>query len=103
MVTAVGTHPARTVAATAWSNGKPVMLAVAPPRTQQISTGFAAILLVSLLGGLLLAAVIVGARYVRRLNRRPLRPSQMASDRWYEKPLVDPDVEHAGDESPDVE
>jgi hypothetical protein len=76
---------------------------VATINQEQLAVSYAAIALVSFLGFMLVVIVVVGARYVRRLNRRPLPPSQMVNDRWYEKPLVDPATSHSGDEPSDVE
>jgi len=77
--------------------------ATATINKEQLAVSYAAIALVSFLGVVILTAVVAGARYVRRLNRRPLPPSQMASDRWYEKPLVDPAAGQPSDETSDVE
>ncbi len=64
---------------------------------------FSALVLIALLGMILVLTVVVWARHVRRLNRRPVSPSQMATDRWYEKPLVDPASKLPSDEVSDVE
>lgn len=36
----------------------------------------------------MLALVILGGRFARRVARTPLPPSRMHDDRWYAKPLV---------------
>lgn len=81
----------------------PTSIASGTLTDKQLTVGFVAIVLTSLLGLLLLTAVIIGARYVRRINRRPMPPSQMVSDRWYEKPLVDPAPKSPNDEISDIE
>lgn len=70
---------------------------------EQLAVSYAAMALVSFLGFMMLVIVVAGARYVRRLNRRPQPPSQMVNDRWYEKPLVDPSAGQPSDETSDVE
>lgn len=81
----------------------PLAVAAGTLDRDDLAASYAAIVLVSFLGLVMVMAVIVGARHVRRLNRRPVGPSQMVSDRWYEKPLVNPSVAQPGDESVDVE
>lgn len=64
-------------------------------------------LLMALLGlivlGLgLMALVIMGGRYARRIARTSLPPSETHDDRWYAKPLVPQELDSAsndGDES----
>lgn len=71
--------------------------------SDEFTSTFAALALIAFLGMILVLSVVVWARHVRRLNRRPVRPSQMATDRWYEKPLVEPTSELPGGETSDVE
>ncbi len=70
---------------------------------EQLAVSYAAMALVTFLGFMMLVIVVAGARYVRRLNRRPMPPSQMVNDRWYEKPLVDPAASQASDDNLDAE
>lgn len=86
-----------------WTRASQLPLAAGTVSDEQLRSGFVALMLVSLLGLLMLTAVVVGARYVRRLNRRPTPPSKMASDRWYEKPLIEPTTGASNEETPDVE
>jgi hypothetical protein len=80
-----------------------LLLAAETLTDDELTIGFVAIVLVTLLGIILVAMVVVGARQVRRLNRRPTPPSQMASDRWYEKPLIDPTAPSPDEEPSDAE
>jgi hypothetical protein len=80
--------------------GHPLLWAAT--ETKSVSIIFIAGLWLLLFSGFaLLIAVVAGARYVRWLNRRPLPPSRMVSDRWYEKPLVD-SAAHAPEDDPDA-
>ena len=56
---------------------------------EQRSTILASLAIVLLLGSMLLTMVATGARLVRRWTRQPSKPSRMATDAWYEKPLVE--------------
>jgi hypothetical protein len=46
-----------------------------------------AFLAVVVLGIGLLAMIVMGGRYARRVARTPLPPSRVHEDRWYAKPL----------------
>ncbi|MBL9125875.1 MAG: hypothetical protein JNG90_19695 [Planctomycetaceae bacterium] len=80
-----------------------LLLAAAALDRNELAVSYAALALVAFLGFVLLVVVVSGARYVRRLNRRPLPPSKMVSDRWYEKPLVEPQLSTPSDEAPEGE
>ena len=59
-----------------------------------------AILGLVVLGGVLVAMIWLGARYVRRVAREPLRPTSPRQDDWYRKPLSgDHSDESHGDET----
>lgn len=80
------------------------MVAAAPWLSpDELAISYVSLILVLMLGGVLLAAVVTGARYVRRQNRRPSSPSRMVHDAWYEKPLVDSESGPTGDESSENE
>lgn len=58
-----------------------------------------ALLALVVLGIGLLAMIVMGGRYARRVARTPLPPSRVHEDRWYAKPLDSPDSSLESDQA----
>ena len=81
----VGTADSGTAAAGTANKAEPWLLRLDPVSRTKVLMALAALLL---LGGLLVAIVVLWGRHVRRKIREPLPGSRMHDDDWYNKPLV---------------
>ena len=74
----------------AWATEKssePLIKRLDPPRQAQVIMVLLGLLL---LGGLLIAIIVLGGRRVRRIARLKPNLSPRPGDPWYQKPLVPP-------------
>lgn len=79
------------------------LIEVEPPLLERLSpeqrsTVLASLAVVLVLLLVLVAMIAAGARIVRRMSRRSTGTSRMAADNWYDKPLVEHDLEASIDE-----
>ncbi len=75
--------------------GEPVLKRLDPPRQAQVLMVLLGLLL---LGGLLVAIVLLGGRRLRRIARLDPRSTRRAEVAWFQKPLVPPPSDPTSDE-----
>jgi hypothetical protein len=83
----------------AWAtqqSNEPVLKRLDPPRQAQVLMVLLGLLL---LGGLLVAIVLLGGRRLRRIARLDPRSTRRAEDAWFQKPLVPPPSDPKSHES----
>ncbi|REK18675.1 MAG: hypothetical protein DWQ37_03830 [Planctomycetota bacterium] len=82
-------------AADAEKKAEPLLMKLDPQRRAKV---LMALLGLVLLGGFLMALVIMGGRQAMRAARKSHGPTQHSQDQWYRKPLVPGDGDRpAGD------
>jgi hypothetical protein len=84
--------------ALAWAaeqSSEPVLKRLDPPRQAQVLMVLLGLLM---LGGLLIAIVLLGGRRLRRIARLDPRSTRRAEVAWFQKPLVPPPSDPTSDE-----
>lgn len=77
--------PAGQLLAAAEQKAEPLLVRLDPVSRAKVLMSLLALVLV---GIALVATVWLGARHLRRIARKPLRPTQPHEDDWYRKPLI---------------